>query len=267
MASDLGATLRQARETAGLSLSGMARRAGFSRSYLGNVETGARSATPAVIKAYERVLGDDVDRRRLLIGMAGAAIAGTVPDVAADVVRDICSERSRLLSTVQTSHDTDRVIGSLIAKDRPALGSLLKWMRSGSPVLRVNAAGILAKVGSPEIDNDVLRVLKADAESRDLYMRAVVSRVLDMPWEDAGRLTGSGLPFNQPDQVRAFVREAGNRYDSGARWCSVLVLARTYSADADVVRTGLGEALRDETSRENLRAMAGMLAGLDPLDV
>jgi hypothetical protein len=156
----------------------------------------------------------------------------------------------------------------LIAKDRPALGSLLKWMRSGSPVLRVNAAGILAKVGSPEIDNDVLRVLKADTESRDLYMRAVVSRVLDMPWEDAGRLTGSGLPLSQPDQVRAFVREAGNRYDSGAaRWCSVLVLARTYPVDADAVRAGLGEALRDETSRENLRAIAGLLAGLDPLDV
>jgi hypothetical protein len=111
----------------------------------------------------------------------------------------------------------------------------------------------------------------ADAESRDLYMRAVVSRVLGMPWEDAGRLTGSGLPLSQLDQVRAFVREAGNRYDSGARWCSVLVLARTYSvdadADADAVRAGLGEALRDETSRENLRAIAGVLAGLDPLDV
>jgi len=36
--SDLGPTLRQAREAAGLSLSGMARRTGFSRSYLGNVE-------------------------------------------------------------------------------------------------------------------------------------------------------------------------------------------------------------------------------------
>src|SRR5437667_5021457 len=54
--SDLSRTLREAREAAGLSLSGMAKRAGYSRSYLGNVETGTRPATPAVIRAYERAL-------------------------------------------------------------------------------------------------------------------------------------------------------------------------------------------------------------------
>jgi predicted DNA-binding protein with PD1-like motif len=40
--SDLGERLKQARTEAGVSLAGMALRTGFSRSYLGNVETGAR---------------------------------------------------------------------------------------------------------------------------------------------------------------------------------------------------------------------------------
>jgi predicted DNA-binding protein with PD1-like motif len=53
-----GPALRQAREQAGLSLSGLAKRAGYSRSYLGNVETGVRPATPAVIRAYERAVGE-----------------------------------------------------------------------------------------------------------------------------------------------------------------------------------------------------------------
>lgn len=54
--SDLGSTLRRARVAAGLSLSGMAKRTGYSRSYLGNAETGIRQVTPGLIRAYERVL-------------------------------------------------------------------------------------------------------------------------------------------------------------------------------------------------------------------
>ena len=265
--SDLGPTLREARERAGLSLSGMACRTGYSRSYLGNVETGVRQPTPAVIRAYERALGEDVYRRSVLVGMASAVVGAAVPDVAVDVVRDIASERSRLLSTVQTSHQIDKVIGALVAKDSPSVGSLLKWMRNGSPVLRVNAAGILAKVGAPAMDNDVVQALRSDRESRDLYLTAVVSRVLGVPWDYAGHVAASGRPLSDPAQIESFATEVRNPYDSGARWCSVVMLARTRPEDPATVGDALTNALRQETSRENLRAIGFALAGADPLTV
>jgi hypothetical protein len=246
----------------------MARRAGFSRSYLGNVETGTRPVTPAVIRAYERALKEstgDVNRRSLLFGLASATVGVAVPDVAVDVVRDIAAERSRLLSTVLTSHETDRAIGALVARDPPCLGSLLRWMREGSALLRVNSAGILAKVGVPAMDDDVVRALTADPESRDLYLTAVVRRVLGMPWDDASHLARQGGPLHDAGQVESFAAEARNPYDSGARWCSVLLLARTRPADPATVDAALAKALRDEMSRENLRAIGCALAGIDPL--
>ncbi|WP_235878937.1 helix-turn-helix domain-containing protein [Saccharopolyspora karakumensis] len=52
-----GAELRAAREAAGLSLSRMAQRTHFAKSYLSMVETGKRTAAQDVISAYEQVLG------------------------------------------------------------------------------------------------------------------------------------------------------------------------------------------------------------------
>jgi hypothetical protein len=168
---------------------------------------------------------------------------------------------------VQTSHEIDKTIAALVSKDAPSLASLAKWARRGSPVLRVNAAGILAKIGSPIIDNDVLSTLKADREARDLYLTAVVSRVLRMPWDDASRIATTGRPLSESSHVESFAAEARNSADSGARWCSVVLLGRTRAEDTHAVDEALGAALKTETSRENLRAIACTLAGLDPIAV
>lgn len=76
-----GADLRQARIEAGVSLASVAARSAYSESHLRNVELGRRTATPDVVLAYARVLGDgDVERRQLLAGLAagvlGPAAAG-----------------------------------------------------------------------------------------------------------------------------------------------------------------------------------------------
>jgi transcriptional regulator with XRE-family HTH domain len=76
--SDIGASLRQAREDAGLSLAALAARTHFSRGHLANVENGRRTPTPDVVLAYERALGDDVHRRTLLTGLATAIVAPMV---------------------------------------------------------------------------------------------------------------------------------------------------------------------------------------------
>lgn len=62
----------------------MASRTNFTRAHLANVERGCRRATPEVIAAYERVLGDDMDRRQLVTGIAASVVA---PGVVGDLLR------------------------------------------------------------------------------------------------------------------------------------------------------------------------------------
>ena len=265
--SDLGRTLREAREQAGLSLSGMAKRTGYSRGYIGNVETGTRPVTPDTIRAYERVLGEDLKRRQLLVGSIAALAASSEPDAAASIANDIDGGRTGLLTGIQTTHATDRAVASLVARRFPSIASLAKWARSGKPLLRVNAAGILAKVKSPTIDNEAVAVLQADAEVRELYLTAVIHRVLGLSWDAAANMAVSPRPLSEPSTLQTFASELSNPNDSGARWCSVVMLARTQSEDPISVNTALVSALRTEPSRENLRAIGCALAGVDPLSM
>ena len=77
-AGDLGTALRLAREASRISLAGMAKRAGYSKSHLGNVENGKRAATPDVVLAYEKELGASVQRRGVLSGLAAGFVAPMV---------------------------------------------------------------------------------------------------------------------------------------------------------------------------------------------
>lgn len=58
---DLGAALRGAREAAGVSLAGLARRTNFSKSLLGLIETGHRTVRPEHVQMYARALGLPVE--------------------------------------------------------------------------------------------------------------------------------------------------------------------------------------------------------------
>jgi hypothetical protein len=53
----------------------MAARTHYTRSHLSNVETGKRLASRSVALAYAQVLGDEVDRRGLLAGLAASVVA------------------------------------------------------------------------------------------------------------------------------------------------------------------------------------------------
>lgn len=112
--SELGRKLREARDAAGLSLAGMASRTGYSRSYLGNVETGERAATLDVIKAYERALGDSVNRRQLILGSLAALANASDDDAAVSIAHEVANGPSGLLTTLQTAHATDKAIAALV---------------------------------------------------------------------------------------------------------------------------------------------------------
>lgn len=73
---DLGVQLRQARIEAGVTLASIATRTCYSASHLSNVEAGRRTATPDIVLAYARALGEaDVRRRDLLAAATIGPIA------------------------------------------------------------------------------------------------------------------------------------------------------------------------------------------------
>ncbi|WIM94264.1 helix-turn-helix transcriptional regulator [Actinoplanes oblitus] len=263
--SELGRILKEARTSAGLSLAGMAKRTGYSRSHIGNVENGTRQATPDVIRAYEKALGEDLDRRSLLLGTLGILAAGPADQTATAIAHEITNGRSNLLMELQTSHATDKGVAALVGQDTAALASLSKWSSRGKPVLRVNAAGILAKVPSPAIGSEAVAVLRSDGDVRDLYLTAVLSRVLGVPWDAAANLATSGGLSDV--QVSRLAAELSNNYDAGARWCATVALYRDREADMGAVNASLFAALRTEASSENIRAIGAALAGISPLNI
>jgi hypothetical protein len=197
--------------------------------------------------------------------------------VAQQVFTDITRGSGHLLATAQTTHRTDLAIGALSEADDTARHHLATWMRRGvTPVVRVNAAGILAKVGKPELGDAVVSAMRDDRDMRHLYLTAVAARVLGMPWEQAGRLAADaaagtpGLAAGlEPGQdvwaVRKLRAELSHPRDAGARWCSAALLYRLPDPDPDATRTAFLEAARQDQCRENLRAYAVVLAGASPL--
>jgi hypothetical protein len=192
--------------------------------------------------------------------------------IAHRVFGEIASRESHLLATAQTTHATDLNIAKLVACDTTAQRALTSWARHGdSPVLRVNAAGVLAKVGDPDLGDAVINVLVRDHDARQLYLTAVTCRVLAMPWERAGRLAAnlgsstvdaSGLD-GHPDLVDRLAAELSSPRDAAARWCCAVLLANLDAGGHDAVRSALGRATRQEPCRENLRVYAAVLAGGD----
>jgi transcriptional regulator with XRE-family HTH domain len=263
--SQLGAILREARVSAGLSLAGMARRTGYSRSYIGNIENGVRQATPAVIRKYEQALGESLNRRNLLLGSLGILAAAPTDETAVAIAHEVTDGRNGLLTELQTSHATDKGIAALVGQDSAVVAQLVKWTSQGKAVLRVNAAGILAKVPSPLMGSEAVTVLRSNGQVRELYATAVLSRVLALPWEEASRLaTTDSLTDVQVGQVTA---ELANQYDAGARWCAAVTLYRNREANADTVTGALLSALRTEQVTENVRTIGAALAGVDPLKI
>jgi transcriptional regulator with XRE-family HTH domain len=234
----IGERLRQAREAAELPLSAVARAGNYSRQHLSNVEHGRKTASPQVVAAYEKAL--NMNRRQVLrlaaASVGSVAIGHDEDTLARDLFASIAGGDDGPLTTVQTTHAVDHGIRRLAVRDNASIARLAAWLDDGAnAVLRVNAAGILAKTGSPEWADTVALALQRDTEARQLYVNAVRTRV--------------------GTEVDALSVELSNRDDSGARWCAAHLLA------TDGHTAALIPAMRSETSRENLRHMALALAG------
>ncbi|MDQ3151217.1 MAG: helix-turn-helix domain-containing protein [Actinomycetota bacterium] len=195
--------------------------------------------------------------------------------VAQHVFRSITDGQSQLLATAQTSHAMDCVLQEFVRRHELSTALLTDWMHHGAnAVLRVNSAGILAKLGEPTIADTVVTTLKADQDNRQRYLTAVASRVLSLEWQTAAQLVttveqrsaAAGLVSVTATQVAELSAELVNPRDGAARWCSTVLLGSVDEVLPDIARAALGKALRDEPCRENLRAIGTVLAGGQPLD-
>lgn len=195
--------------------------------------------------------------------------------VAQHIFRSVADGQSQLLATAQTSHVTDCVLQEFVRRHEPSVSLLAEWMNHGNDaVLRVNSAGILAKLDEPAIADRVTNTLKADQDNRQLYLTAVASRVLSLQWQMAAQLvtvvercrSGTGLALTAV-QLADLAAELTNPRDYAARWCSAVLLGSVHDTLPDSIRAALGQALRDEPCRENLRAIGTVLSGRKPLDL
>ena len=157
--------------------------------------------------------------------MGLTALVATHGKAVSEVTACIAGGDFGSLATVQTTHSTDLAITSMI--DRPSTVKLRHWMHGGAdPVLRVNAAGILAKVPGQDPADEVTKALAHDPETRHLYMTAVTSRVCGLDWTAARRLAKNprSMPQKAPFLAARFAEEVTNSSDAGARWCSAVML-------------------------------------------
>lgn len=165
---------------------------------------------------------DRVNRRDFLSLTALTAVHGKL---AADMVGAVAGGDPGPLTTVQTTHGTDLVIASLV--DPPSTVRLRSWMwDGGDAVLRVNAAGVLAKLPGLDTAHEIGKVLNGDHECRQLYLTAVLARTCGIDWGTAGRLATD--PLSMPSKASfiasRLANEALNPRDAGARWVSATML-------------------------------------------
>lgn len=197
--------------------------------------------------------------------------------VAQRIFRNVVQGDSSLFAAAQTSHETDLVIREFVLRDQGSAASLGQWMmRAPSPVLRVNSAGVLAKLGLSDFSDKVVTSLKRDGDTRQLYLTAVTSRVLGVSWEQAGGLAasvqrgpgalidslGTGEVARYLDRLTT---EIHNPRDAAARWCAVVLLDQFQSVAPDQSAQVLHGALRFEQSAETLRSIGAVLAGDNPI--
>jgi transcriptional regulator with XRE-family HTH domain len=151
------------------------------------------------------------------------SVAGDA-NVVTELAASVAGNDPGPLATVQTTHHVDMAVAALA--DHRAISYLRRWLDDGhDSVLRVNAAGILAKLPGQGDASRVADALSRDGEVRDRYMTAVVARVCDVDWPTASGLIQEPSMFPRPALVAGrFAHEAVSSRDAGARWCSAAML-------------------------------------------
>lgn len=186
----------------------------------------------------------------------------------------IAADDSAYLAEAQTSHETDQFIKDFLIREPVYVQRLLAWMGDEQrALLGVNAAGIIAKIGDPELTEQVVELLRVSPRTRHLYLTAVIFRVLEIQWEAAARLAEEDsdespnlirLPAAQlPKVIEKFSSEAGNPRDGVARWLSVSLLAHVQDVSPDMVGRALAQALTRERTPSTVTLIQQVLEHIE----
>ncbi|WP_040794093.1 helix-turn-helix domain-containing protein [Nocardia higoensis] len=164
---------------------------------------------------------DGMDRRHFLQAAALAPLASPAPDLLAS----LAGGDPGPLALVQTSYTVDHTIAA--ALDHATMRRMLLWAQNDpSEIIRVNAAGILAKTTDAPAET-IAGILAHDHDVSRRYMTAVLSRVLDIDHGNAAGYVIAPETLPSPEAVAAkLATESINRHDVGARWCAATMLAR-----------------------------------------
>lgn len=196
-------------------------------------------------------------------GLATASLAAGLFDrdelTRADgIADDILSGDPRRVTHEQTSHALDLTIAALIAGNGMRPTPLVSWIREADdPVLRVNAAGIAAKMKGSDSAEAAVTALAADEPMRQRYLTAVISRVLRTPWTDAQRYAtdprvGRHVPTGSVATLNGELRNAN---DAGARWCTAYLLADVWATPEHPAGPDAANALEAALTDEALPAL------------
>jgi transcriptional regulator with XRE-family HTH domain len=195
--------------------------------------------------------------------------------VAQTLSGDIVMKESSRFTLVQTSHATDRILERFVASDIQYASILRRWMcDTPNPTLRVNSAGVLAKIQDSDGSEAALSHLGQDSETRLKYITAVASRVLKIDWNSAERRAKSLhsrsawrdlSPAKTGEAISALSAELLDSTDAGARWCSAVLLASFRSDRPALVNEALHNSLTTEVSREVIRVVGRSLAGKEAI--
>ncbi|MEZ0088888.1 hypothetical protein [Streptacidiphilus sp. EB129] len=153
-------------------------------------------------------------------------------------------------------------LANLANRDQGTRRRLVRWLDGGSTsLLRGNAQGTLFKTQRSELIERAELSMRRDDETRRRCMRCFTRRTFTLSWPDADSYSAHAAPSGE---IRALGRLLRDPLDSSNRWCSAVFLGEAVEGGSLVARRLLGEALRTETSRENLRALGLALNGERP---
>lgn len=204
----------------------MARLTNFSKSYLGLVETGRRSPTIEIVKAYENELGpigdDDMVRRDITHPRVLKVGKRTLTELAASIRQGEPAE----LATQPTSRTTDFFLAAKL--DETGRNYLREWMTEGhTATLRTNSLAVLAKMAVPSDIEPIINALESDTKVQHLSLASEVSKLTQWDWDTSKAVARDTSKAPDPQKLaKQLTKEATNDKDAECRWCGSRLLVR-----------------------------------------
>lgn len=202
----------------------MARLTNFSKSYLGLVETGRRSATTEIVRAYANELGPIGDEDMLRRDITHPRILKVGKRMLTELAASIKQGEPGDLATTPTSRTADFFLAAKL--DGTGADYLRQWMTDGSTAtLRTNSLAVLSKMSLPSDIEPIIHALENDERVQHLSLASEVSKLTQWDWDTSNTVARDASKAPDPRKLaKALTKEAVNSKDAQCRWCGSYML-------------------------------------------